>query len=215
MLYDNVQDATMRLNNSVVFYKDKPCFVEFPRDDFKARFYSLENNCGSHETENVNDAYDNGNMSFRHIPLGYVVSGRPDGLPIMVMRSTARRFKQGICPENTHGLYFDRIQPRIDQLNIGLFQSSLLHKTIMGDFTPFPIAYAQLKDKAISSAIVSRRVFLFRDELGIIKICYNGKVFGFFRNDENIMVPERLSLGIVGFKSEVLGYDFNYEMMEM
>jgi hypothetical protein len=100
-MYDNIRDTQFRLQNTVVFYKSKYCYVSACAETPKGEMQLILN-------DNTAVELSDPNLKIRSIPTGYASVG---GRIIYISRNPCRRYRQGLRDDNC--TIFDSVNNRL------------------------------------------------------------------------------------------------------
>ena len=154
MRYPNSHDAGMRLNNSIVMFKDIPVFVRQEGESIKFHLQPLDGVSRVPELVSANDE----DLNIESVPLGYVNLTSPQDV-VYVSRLPARKQKQGLDIGNIN--YFrEGGQNMYTDSNGWKVPFPALAKTITGDYPSAKQAYDLVtKTKALGVAFNRKMAF--------------------------------------------------------
>lgn len=166
MGYETAEEAKMRLDGCVVMYDDQPVYVEGisgPNANLIATCYTLPRNRDRMEISINDPLFDS-----RAVRLGYTNCGRS---AYYVSRMPVRRYKQGVCAQNT-------IAKSCDGRNVG-FENVFRHAGFIESVKrkyPTLIECTQLLEKGeVDSVAFHHNFCLQRDSLGFYVLYFKGE----------------------------------------
>lgn len=181
-MFDNVNDASMRVRHSVIHYKKEPVYItDIYENDESILYASYTNLITRAERNKV--LLNSKHFDWTAFKLGYVNSANLGAL--YVGRRAARKYKAGLSQGNVTILGPDGE----GHINIpeDLLYSSALGKTINGTYPALTAALKQVQDKESNCIAFDRRFAFYRDKIGIIKLLFKNKAIGWLNEDKGLI----------------------------
>lgn len=182
-MFDNVNDAAMRVKHSVIHYKKEPIYINDIFDNDKHVIYASFINLITH-VERKRVLLNSKHFDWSAFKLGYVNS---DNLgAIYVERQAVRKYKSGLYVGNVR--VFDPDGEQFDAIPDDLLYSNALGRTITNVFPSMDAALAEVNKKdGLSCVAFDRHFALYRDELGVIKLLFRNKAIGWLNEDKGLI----------------------------
>lgn len=186
--WDNGNDVHMRLNGSVIKYRNRPVYVNAEGHDLTVDTFDLINK----EKHRVDSADEELDISAQK--LGYVNDGKGD--IYYPYRMPARRQKQGLSTDNCGQVYVDPVTRTVMDKGGFLAKNQLTSNAfgymMMNDYPDVHECVETLNKKQdwVGMAF-GRKLALVRDDVGIIKLHYFNQPVGWKKKDNTFMVPDK------------------------
>ena len=189
MRYDNAQDVQLRLNNSVVRYKNRPVFVgqnlQTPVQNAQDLILDVYDLLEQKWIDKVHSSDED--LEVKAMPLGYM-NDATDAL--YIMRQPCRRSRQGLSVENCY--YYVPVTNQISNIKRTLLKSLAFGKMVIGDYPGLEQALKTLYTHKVKSVAIGRKVSVMMDEIGLIKLVYFTTPVGVYnKRHSRFFIPER------------------------
>ena len=175
-MWNDLHDAQMRANNTVVRFNDKPVYIkriEPLNGEITAFFIYLLN--GQSNNAPVMDA----RWNWKPVPTGYVNTGMG---AVFLMRKPVRKWKQGLAADNVQFNHVMRVGTN------QLLRSRNMGRMIVRDYPSFDEAREKLAE--VRSCAFHPEFALVRMDIGPLYLNYRGDVVGWFEKDEVVLGEE-------------------------
>jgi hypothetical protein len=185
--YDRQDDMIMRLDRSIVRYKDIPVYIR------ASQTVALHVDCRDIVKDCIiaqNVHSSNHELDISAPPLGYVNRGTHCAYASRIPR---RSNKQGLDMHNI--IYvFDIDGPEINTIFYDSFPNKFIGLTIMNEYPKAAeVLTAMRKSDAIRSRAFHQKFAFVKDDIGIIKLKHMSRTIGFITpKEDQVVIPEEL-----------------------
>ena len=163
--YFDVEHARMRLNNSIIRYKDVPIYVlgvnRGRNGGYSIEFFKLDDPNQKHKVVKLNEDFN-----LKPLPLGNV---NIEAYSSYVYRKPSRTWKQGLSKENA----FYRTYEKKGEHHFNINERKII-TLVNGDYVPFKNAVKEVSNQKLYSCCFSRT---FSISFGrVLQLVYKGRV---------------------------------------
>lgn len=178
----NLNDASMRVKNSVIKYKGSPVYINDVFEKDEHILYAAYTDLIS-RAERKKVLLNSKHFDWKAFSLGYVNSINLGA--IYVERRAVRKYKAGLSQGNVsilgpNGEGFENVPD-------DLLYSRSLGDTIQGTYPTIAVALKRVQGKKSKCVAFDRRFAFYRDEMGLIKLLFKNKPIGWLNEDKGII----------------------------
>jgi hypothetical protein len=178
-MFDNVRDANMRLQGTIVRYEGQPIQIhEVVGVDAAIKLVVM----GLVDEEVQRLGLDDPELNLDPVPLGYVNEGKGTSY---VERIPIRKWKHGLHRENVH------IRGDMVELGRDVIRTRYMADTILGVFPTLPEALQSVVEGRRKETAFNRKFSLRMDEeTGIVNLMYRTERVGFVMDGKPQLGPK-------------------------